>query len=97
MFKGVDISVWQGTIDWAKANQNGVEFAMVRSGWGKESPTQKDKRFEQNYTGCKANGIPVGTYHYSYASNINDAILEARFCLKNIAGKQLEETVQKFV
>ena len=90
---GIDCSKWQGTIDWQKAKNDGVEFAIARSGWGKESLSQVDKTFEQNYARCKANGIPIGTYHYSYADCVNDAILEAQFCLKNIAGKQLEYPV----
>ena len=89
-FKGIDVSKWQGVIDWQKAKNDGVEFVIARSGYGKESPTQKDKTFEANYAGCKANGIPIGTYHYSYADSVNDAVLEAQFCLKNISGKQLE-------
>jgi GH25 family lysozyme M1 (1,4-beta-N-acetylmuramidase) len=91
--KGIDCSKWQGSIDWQKAKNNGVEFAITRSGWGKESPTQKDKCFDQNYSGCKAIGIPVGTYHYCYSDSISDAKSEAAFCLKNIAGKQLEYPV----
>lgn len=91
--QGVDASKWQGTVDWAKAKVGGVEFAILRSGYGKESATQKDSTFETNYANCKANGISVGTYHYSYASSTNDAVLEAKFCLKNIAGKQLEYPV----
>lgn len=90
---GIDCSKWQGIIDWKKAKSAGVEFAIARSGYGKESPTQVDKTFETNYAGCKANGIPIGTYHYSYADSISDAKLEAQFCLKNIAGKQLEYPV----
>ena len=92
--KGIDCSKWQGHIDWEKAKATGnVEFAIARSGWGKESPTQVDNTFEQNYTECKTHDIPVGTYHYSYADCISDAKLEAQFCLKNIAGKQLEYPV----
>ena len=93
MKKGVDISKWQGNINWQKAKNDGVEFAIIRSGWGKESPSQKDKCFEQNYSGCKVVGLPVGTYHYSYADSISDAKSEAAFCLKNISGKQLEYPV----
>ena len=90
---GVDASKWQGSIDWQKAKNNCVEFAIIRSGWGKESPSQKDKLFEQNYAGCKSVEIPIGTYHYSYADSISDAKSEAAFCLKNIAGKQFEYPV----
>jgi lysozyme len=88
--QGVDVSKWQGTIDWIKAKESGVEFAILRSGYGKENPNQKDKTFETNYAGCKSAGIPVGTYHYSYSDSISDAKLEAQFCLKNIEGKQFE-------
>jgi GH25 family lysozyme M1 (1,4-beta-N-acetylmuramidase) len=50
-------------------------------------PNQKDKFFESNYSVCKSCGIPVGAYHYSYASSISNAVLEAKFYLKNIAWK----------
>jgi len=93
MKNGVGISKWQGSINWPKVKKSGIEFAIIRSDWGKESPSQKDKFFEQNYAGCKAVEIPVGTYHYSYADSISDAKSEAAFCLKNIAGKQLEYPV----
>lgn len=88
--KGIDVSKWQGVIDWEKVKQDGVEFAILREGYGKENPNQVDKRFEENYKKAKAAGIPVGAYHYSYADSVEDARLEAEFCLKNIAGKQLE-------
>lgn len=91
--KGIDVSKWQGTIDWQEAKNDGVEFAIIREGYGKENPNQIDKKFEENYKGAKAVGIPVGVYHYSYADSVEDAKLEAQFCLKNIAGKQLEYPV----
>ena len=88
--KGVDVSKWQGRINWHEARNDGVEFAILREGYGKESPNQIDKRFEENYRNAKAVGIPVGVYHYSYADSVEDARKEAQFCLKNITGKQLE-------
>lgn len=91
--KGIDVSTWQGNIDWGEAKADGVGFAIIREGYGKESPAQIDKQFENNYSGAKAAGIPVGVYHYSYASNTADAIAEATFCLKNISNKQLEYPV----
>lgn len=92
-FNGIDVSKWQGEIDWQKAKNDGVEFAIIREGYGKENPNQTDKKFEENYRNAKAVGIPVGVYHYSYADSVADAKLEAQFCLKNIAGKQLEYPV----
>ncbi len=92
-FKGVDVSKWQGSINWQEAKAEGVEFAIIREGYGKESPSQVDKKFKENYAGAKYVGIPCGVYHYSYADSVADAKLEAEFCLKNIAGKQLEYPV----
>lgn len=91
--QGIDVSKWQGKIDWEKVKKDGVEFAIIREGYGKENPSQVDKRFEENYKGAKAVGIPVGVYHYSYADSVEDAKKEAQFCLKNIKGKQLEYPV----
>lgn len=91
--KGIDVSKWQGSINWQEIKNEGVDFAILREGYGKESPTQIDKRFEENYKNAKAVGIPVGVYHYSYADSVEDARKEAQFCLKNIEGKQLEYPV----
>lgn len=90
MKNGVDISKWQGTVNWQKAKESGVEFAILREGYGKKSPKQVDKMFKENYTNAKAVNIPVGAYHYSYAESISDAKLEAQFCLENILGMQFE-------
>ncbi|MBE6615109.1 MAG: hypothetical protein E7631_07375, partial [Ruminococcaceae bacterium] len=61
MTKGIDVSVHQGDIDWKKVKSDGVEFAILRAGYG-WALSQKDAQFEKNYAGCKANGIPVGAY-----------------------------------
>lgn len=92
-YNGIDISKWNGTVDFQKAKNDGVDFAMIREGYGKENPNQIDKKFEENYKKAKAVGVPVGVYHYSYADSVADAKLEAQFCLKNIKGKQLEYPV----
>ncbi len=63
---------------------------MIREGYGIDLPSQKDKFFETNYKRAKGYGIGVGAYHYSYAKTTKEAISEANFCLKNIAGKQFE-------
>ena len=49
MIKGIDVSKWQGTIDWQKVKDSGVQFAIIREGYGKENPAQVDKKFEENY------------------------------------------------
>ena len=85
--KGIDVSKHQGSIDWSKVKAAGIEFAMLRAGYGREA-TQKDPCFEDNYAGAKAAGIPVGAYWYSYAVDAADAKKEAAVCLASIAGKQ---------
>lgn len=87
--KGIDVSKWQGTIDWAKVKRAGVGFAIIRAGFGREV-SQKDTKFEANYAGAKAQGIPVGAYWYSYATTVEDVKREAAACLTVIKGKQFE-------
>lgn len=89
-FKGIDVSKWNGNIDWKKVKNSGIDFAIIREGYGKKSPTQVDKKFKENIEGAKNEGIHVGAYHFSYADSINDAKLEAEFCLENIKGYSLE-------
>lgn len=64
--KGViDVSEWQGDIDWAKAKADGVEGVIIRLGygWGNNA----DKKAQRNISECKRLGIPFGIYWYSYA------------------------------
>ncbi len=92
-FKGIDVSKWQGTINWNEAKKSGVKFAIIREGWGKKSPSQVDKKFRYNYENAKDAGIPIGVYHYSYADSAEDAKREAEFCLENIRNMQIEYPV----
>lgn len=86
--KGIDVSVYQGDIDWEKvAGQIG--FAILRAGYGMFD-FQKDPKFERNYKECKRLGIPVGVYHYSYAKTEGQAKREAEVMLKWLEGKSLE-------
>lgn len=89
---GIDVSVWQGKPDWAKLKQEGVQFAIIRGGYGDaiNNPGQIDTTFEYNYKECKRLGIPVGMYWYSYATNEAQAIQEAKSCAKVCQGKQFE-------
>ena len=90
--KGIDVSVHNGNIDWGKVKADGIEFAILRAGFGRLEK-QKDEKFEQNYAGAKAAGIPVGAYWYSYAMDEDEARLEADVFLKVIKGKQFEMPV----
>ena len=86
MLNGIDVSVWQGDIDWSKASKQ-IDFAILRAGYGSSG---RDTKFEKNYTGCKNNGVPVGIYWYNYAKNVSAAKTEANACLAAIKGKQIE-------
>lgn len=91
-FKGIDVSKWQGAIDWNKVKAAGIDFAIIRAGYGKEI-SQKDAFFEANYKAAKAAGIPVGCYWYSYAKSVAEARKEAAVCMEAIKGKQFEYPV----
>lgn len=56
--KGIDVSKWQGTIDWLKVKNSGVTFAILRIGYGRYD-NQKDPQFERNYEQAINNGISV--------------------------------------
>ena len=90
--KGVDVSKFQGAIDWKKVKEDGIQFALIRAGYGKET-SQKDELFEQNYESCAANDIPCGCYWYSYALSPQEAVEEAQACLDVIRGKKFEYPV----
>ena len=77
--KGIDVSSHQGTIDWGKVANNGIDFAIIRSGYGKYV-FQEDKNFRSNYSGAKNAGIKVGTYWVSYAMSTEEAYEEAEIC-----------------
>ena len=87
--KGIDVSEWQGTIDWRKVAKDGVQFAVIHAGYGREL-SQKDEYFERNYAGARAAGIKVGAFWYSYADSVERGEQEARTCLKVLEGKRFE-------
>ena len=86
---GIDVSVFNGWVDWAAVKAAGVDFAICRTGFGKSG---YDETFTRNVDGAHAAGLICGAYHYSYALNPSDAIIEAQFCKRIIkeAGVLLE-------
>lgn len=86
---GIDVSQWQGDIDW---NEVRTDFAILRAGYGKIA-SQMDVKFERNYKGAKAAGIPVGAYWYSYAKSEDEAREEANVFMQFLKGKQFEYPV----
>jgi GH25 family lysozyme M1 (1,4-beta-N-acetylmuramidase)/pterin-4a-carbinolamine dehydratase len=83
---GIDVSSYQGQIDWAKVKNDGVEFAMIRIGWGSDESDQDDAYAMRNISECKRLGIPYGVYLFSYAMNETEAASEARHILRLLNG-----------
>ena len=79
MKKGIDVSEHQGNINFAAVKAAGIEFAMIRAGYGW---TTQDKKFEQNVNGFLSVGIPIGAYWFIYATNVNEAIQNADKCIE---------------
>lgn len=90
MYRGIDVSKWQGNINWDKVKNAGVEFAIISTGFGRGGDNQIDPKFHQNIKNAKSSGIKVGAYHYSYAESVEDAKVEAQFCLSIIKSANVE-------
>lgn len=83
---GIDVSKWQGDIDFSKLKASGVEFVIIRVGSsnGLNGENFVDSKFIQNIKNANAVGIPVGIYFYSYASTIDRAISDAKWIVEQI-------------
>lgn len=86
---GIDVSKWQGTIDWAKVKAAGVKFAIIRIG----TSQGKDGKFEANYTAATAQGIDVGIYFYTYSKTKAATESDAQKVLTWLNGRKLEYPV----
>ena len=90
--KCLDISTWQGYVDFNKVKSAGYNYVILRAGFGREN-SQKDNTFERNYANAKASGLKVGVYWFSYSTSPSDAYREANACLYCLNGKQLDMPV----
>lgn len=79
MKKGIDVSEHQGNINFVAVKAAGIEFAMIRAGYGW---TTQDKKFEQNVNGFLSAGIRIGAYWFIYATNVEEAIKNADKCIE---------------
>lgn len=80
----VDVSEWNGSIDWNAAKADGVEYALIRCGFGQDITKQDDKYFEINMKNAIAAGVKIGVYMYSYAKSADAARGEAKHTLRLI-------------
>lgn len=93
-FRGIDVSHWQGAIDWAKVKASGIQFAIIKSG-GSDAGFYTDPRWEENYRNAKANGIAVGAYYFvgSKCTSAANGEADAQRFLAQLKGKQFEYPV----
>ena len=85
----IDVSVYQGSIDWQQVKAAGIYAAVLRAGYGRYAK-QEDACFAENYVNARAAGLPVGAYWFSYAKTPDEAVLEAQVCLQVLAGRALQ-------
>lgn len=87
--KCIDISEWNGDINFSKVKNAGITCVILRAGYGKD-PNQEDNKFNEYYRQAKAAGLNVGAYWYSYATSVDAAKAEVRNCMKTIRGKEFD-------
>ncbi len=87
--KGIDVSEHQGKIDWNQVKADGIDYAIIRCGYGDDDASQDDKKWEYNVSECERLGIPYGVYIYSYATDTSMAQSEAAHVLRLISGRNL--------
>ena len=83
---GIDVSEHQKRIDWDRVKAAGVDFAIIRCGYGDDVSYQDDKQWKRNVAECERLGIPYGVYLYSYAYNAEMARSEAEHALRLLEG-----------
>jgi GH25 family lysozyme M1 (1,4-beta-N-acetylmuramidase) len=88
--KGIDVSAWQGQIDWKTVAAYGMDFAILRI---TEAGNVIDKYFERNYTECQKYNIPTGAYKYSYAMTIAEIQSEARKVVDTLNNRKIQYPV----
>lgn len=84
--KGIDVSKHQGKINWAKVKAAGIDFAIIRCGYGSDQKDQDDAYWQYNVSECERLGIPYGVYLYSYANTTAKARSEAQHTLRLLKG-----------
>ena len=89
---GIDVSKWQGDIDFQKVKDSGVEFVILRLGVmkDKDTPMALDSNFNKNYKNAKSAGLKVGVYLYSESTTVQSAIENAEFAIENLKNDTLD-------
>ena len=91
MIKGIDVSEFQGSIDWAKVKKDGVEFAILKLGNIYDAQSNyKDSKFDTNYKEAKKRGIKIGAYIYNYCNTVNTLKKGLEWAIGKLNGKKLD-------
>ena len=93
---GIDVSRYNGTVDWEQVKAAGYTFVMIKTGNGSEPANfsdDVDQRFEEYYTGAKAAGLKVGVYHACATRTPEGAKKDAAYCLAILNGRKLDYPV----
>lgn len=88
--RGIDVSEWQGKINWAGVKNCGVDFAFVRISYGSG---YLDKTYDYNMEQAELAGVPVGTYVYSTATTTMGALKEAQLAISKMEGYKVSYPV----
>ena len=83
LYNGIDVSQWQGQIDFSKVAKDGIDIVYIRAS---EGTNYIDPNFRENYEGARENGLKTGFYHYVTARTVEEAREEAEFFVSNIKG-----------
>ena len=92
-YKGVDVSAFQGDIDWQQVKDSGIDFAIIRlgyRGYGKAGKMVEDEYVQDNLTEAKEVGLPIGAYFFSQALNIQEVDEEIDFMLEILGDHKLD-------
>jgi len=93
---GIDVSEHQGWIDWQEVADAGIDFAIIRCGYGSDYTSQDDQYFLQNVRGAKAAGLDLGVYLYGHANTTSGAISEANHTLRLLKQAGLKSSDLKY-
>lgn len=85
-YQGIDVSKHQGYIDWQQVKNAGIDFAIIRCGYGRNTASQDDVRWEYNASSCESLGIPYGVYLYSHADTTSEIDGEVQHVLRLLKG-----------
>lgn len=88
--RGIDIYNGSGTVDFQTAKNAGLKVCIARCGYGADQTDQDDEQFQRNYDQCKALGIPLGSYFYTYALTVAGTESEKAHLKRLLAGKSFE-------